>query len=253
VALYGKAGKRWTMTERSRKSLVRDASSYSLGPSSLRWDGASLVIEFDEVGMPVPLRAKGRVRLHPHALFNTIMPLDDGAHHRWGPIAPCARVEVELSHPQVKWSGEAYFDSNEGDEPINTARQQRFVDWDWSRATMRDGSTAVIYDVRQREGTDRVLAMRFNPKGIASPFEVPNTKHTLPMTMWRIARNMRQDNNAHTSIIETLEDTPFYARSVLRTKLMSEEVTAMHETLHVPRLASMSTQLMLPWRMPRLV
>jgi carotenoid 1,2-hydratase len=125
------------------------------------------------------------------------------------------------------------------------------VDWDWSRATMRDGSTAVIYDVRQHQAKDRVLALKFDPKGTVSSIEVPERKHTLPMTLWRIYRNMRSDMESGVSIVETLEDTPFYARSVLRTTHMDEAVTVMHETLHVPRLTALSTQLLLPWRMPR--
>jgi carotenoid 1,2-hydratase len=52
-------------------------------------------------------------------------------------------------------------------------------------------------------------------------------------------------------LISTLEDTPFYARSLLRTRLLGEEVTAVHESLDVPRLVSLPVRLMLPWRMPR--
>jgi carotenoid 1,2-hydratase len=53
-------------------------------------------------------------------------------------------------------------------------------------------------------------------------------------------------------IIErTLEDTPFYVRSVLKSGLLGELVTSVHETLDAQRVASMAVRLMLPWRMPR--
>jgi len=52
-------------------------------------------------------------------------------------------------------------------------------------------------------------------------------------------------------ILKTLEDTPFYARSVLSSELLGERVTSFHETLDVPRLSSWAVQFMLPWRMPR--
>jgi carotenoid 1,2-hydratase len=49
----------------------------------------------------------------------------------------------------------------------------------------------------------------------------------------------------------TLEDTPFYVRSILRSSLDGEIVTSVHETLDAQRVASLPVRLMLPWRMPR--
>jgi len=40
-------------------------------------------------------------------------------------------------------------------------------------------------------------------------------------------------------------------RSLLRADLLGEQVTAVHETLSIPRLVSLPVRLMLPWRMPR--
>ena len=63
---------------------------------------------------------------------------------------------------------------------------------------------------------------------------------------------MRSDAGAPARVQQTLEDTPFYVRSVLRVGgLLGERVTSMHETLNVPRLVSLPVQLMLPLRMPR--
>jgi len=52
-------------------------------------------------------------------------------------------------------------------------------------------------------------------------------------------------------VVRTLEDTPFYARSVVRTQLCGQTVEAMHETLSATRFASPMVQALLPFRMPR--
>ena len=62
---------------------------------------------------------------------------------------------------------------------------------------------------------------------------------------------MRSEGGVGASVVQTLEDTPFYVRSVLRADLLGEQVTAVHETLSIPRLVSLPVRLMLPWRMPR--
>jgi carotenoid 1,2-hydratase len=246
VALYGKAGKRWTMTERSRASVQRSADRLVIGPSQLHWDGECLTIDIDEVCMPIPRRVRGRVRVHPQGLCRFVAALDDGGLHRWGPIAPCARVEAEFDSPGVSWSGHAYLDSNEGDEPID----RPFTEWDWSRAPLKDGSTGVIYDVRQKQGNDRVIAVRFQPSGEFEHFTPPE-RQPLPQTAWRIGRTMRTDERQRATVTQTLEDTPFYVRSVVASSLLGESVVSVHETLSVPRLVSTAVQLMLPWRMPR--
>ena len=234
------------MTERSRASMTRDATRLAIGPSQLQWDGDCLTIDIDEVTVPIPRRVRGRVRVYPTGLCKFVAALDDSGRHRWGPIAPCARVEVEFDAPSMRWSGHAYLDSNEGDEPID----RPFTEWDWSRASMKDGSTGVIYDVRQKEGGDRVIAVRFRPGGEFEPFTPPE-RQPLPRTAWRIDRTMRTDAGQSAMVTQTLEDTPFYVRSVLSSGLLGESVVAVHETLNVPRLVSTAVQLMLPWRMPR--
>jgi carotenoid 1,2-hydratase len=244
VALYGEGARRWTMTERSARHVSRTRSQFAVGPSGLDWDGQSLRIRIDEIGIPLPRRVRGEVRIWPHALSRFSTALDAGGRHRWGPIAPCARVEVALDHPGLRWSGEAYLDSNEGDEPID----RPFTDWDWSRAGMAGGDTAVIYDVREAGGGGRVIAQRFSADGTSRPFEPP-ARQRLPRTGWRIERQIRSDGPAH--VRQTLEDTPFYARSLLDCGLDGERVTAVHESLSLPRLRSTAVQWMLPWRMPR--
>jgi carotenoid 1,2-hydratase len=238
------------MTERGRDQLSRSATELNIGPSRVMWDGQSLRFDIDELGAPLPRRVSGQVRVHPRGLCRFVAPLDAGGRHRWGPIAPCARIEVELESPGLRWSGHAYLDSNEGDEPVDRA----FRSWDWSRAGLRDGSTAVIYDLRPAPagagGADRLIAQRFAPDGAFSRFDPP-PRRTLPRSRWGLNRTQRGETSAPVCVQQTLEDTPFYVRSVINASLLGEPVTALHETLHLPRLVSLPVQLMLPFRMPR--
>jgi carotenoid 1,2-hydratase len=234
------------MTERGQRQVQRSAREFVVGPSRVHWDGGALVFELDEWSNPLPQRVRGRVRVFPQALSRFVAPLDDGGRHRWGPIAPCSRVELELDAPALRWAGHGYLDSNEGDEPID----RPFVDWDWSRATLKDGSTAVIYDVRQKQGGDRVITQHFHADGRSEAF-APPPRHPLPRTAWRVARSMRSDAGAAPRVAQTLEDTPFYSRSLLQSSLFGQGVQTVHESLDLPRLVSLPVRLMLPWRMPR--
>ncbi len=234
------------MTERGRRWMQRDARTFTVGPSRLHWDGGALVIDIDEIGVPLPQRVRGRVIVYPHALCTFVTALDAGGRHRWGPIAPCSRIEVDFAQPGLRWSGHAYLDSNEGDEPIDTP----FREWDWSRSPLADGSTAVIYDVRPKQGPDRVIAQRFGPDGRAHAFDAP-PRQPLPGSTWRLPRTMRTEGAGSARLLQTLEDTPFYVRSTLQARLLGEDVTAIHETLDLPRVVSTPVRLMLPFRMPR--
>jgi carotenoid 1,2-hydratase len=250
VALYGEGANRWAMTERGHGAVQRSASEYRIGQSRLAWRNNGLLVDIDEIAVPLPRRIRGRVKLTTPAVCNFITNLDVAGRHHWGPIAPCARVEVELQNPKLHWSGHAYMDANQGSEPIENA----FHEWDWSRAEMADGSTSVIYDVREKAHSsgqqDRVIAERFKPDGSYTAFSAP-PRQAVPTSAWRIARTMRSDVGVAPQLVKSLEDTPFYARSLLKASVMGEPVTAMHETLNVPRVVSTPVRLMLPWRMPR--
>ncbi len=226
----------------------------------MRWEGNALVIDLDEWSpLPVPRRVRGSIRVQADRFFGFQTPLDRAGAHRWGPLAPSARIAVSLTAPDLHWQGEAYLDSNEGDEPID----RPFHEWDWSRATLADGSTAVIYDVRERtlpeqQGeapealTERLIALRFRTDGDIEPFK-PGVRRSLPRGLWGVGRSIRSDEGAQPAQIHrTLEDTPFYMRSMVQQRLLGEDVIAMHETLYLPRLRSGLVRLMLPWRMPRL-
>jgi carotenoid 1,2-hydratase len=246
VALYGAGGKRWALTERGRRGVERKGSSLAIGPSALRWDGDALVIEIDEVTVPVPSRIRGRVRLRPMQTSARSFALDARGRHRWRPIAPCARIDVELERPALRWSGRAYLDSNAGDEPLANA----FESWQWSRAALRDGSTAVLYDVARRSDDALSLALRFKPDGEVDDF-APPPPAPLPDTRWRIRRWTRSDPGCTARVVQSFEDTPFYARSLVTTGLFGESAISVHESLSLERFRRGWAQGLLPFRMPR--
>jgi carotenoid 1,2-hydratase len=247
VALYGPGARRWTMTERGRRHVVLTADRFVIGPSALHWDGATLTITIDEIGMPLPVprRVRGTIRVTPHALTGQVVTLNAQDGHRWRPIAPLSTVEVDLSEPGLRWRGPGYLDMNQGDAPI----AEGFRDWHWSRGPTKDGA-AVLYGGRRRDGSAFDLGWRFDGQGHATPLAPPPAAR-LPRSGWRIARATRSDAGAPAELVETLEDTPFYARSLVRTTLAGEIVTAMHESLSLDRFANPVVQAMLPFRMPR--
>ena len=245
VALYGRKHQRWTMTERSKRFVKRDKNTFEVGPSSMRWEDGALVIDIHEISAPLPRRVHGRVRLRPQGLFSESFNLDDAGRHRWGPIAPVAQVEVEMQHPDLRWSGQGYFDHNKGDEPLEDA----FSSWDWSRAHA-GSDTLIHYDALTKNGATRTLGLRFVPNGEIESIPSPPSQ-PLRKTLWRIDRNVRCEPGARPSVVKTLEDTPFYARSIVQTNLGGEELHGVHERLRLDRFCAPIVQGMLPFRMPR--
>ena len=68
----------------------------------------------------------------------------------------------------------------------------------------------------------------------------------------RLARRpQRPQRERRRVVLKTLEDAPFYARSVISAKLLGEPVTLMHESLSLDRFKMPIVQAMLPFRMPR--
>ncbi len=245
VALYRGRGKRWALTERSRASVLQSATTLAIGPSALSWDGTALRIEIDEVTVPFPARLQGTVTVHPESLAGRIVTLDREGLHRWQAIAPAARVEARFTHPQSSWSGTGYLDTNSG----ALALEDSFTGWTWSRAPVKDG-TVVLYDVARRTGEPYTIALRYDRHGASDEFDAP-PRSPLPRPGWGVARETRSESGHPARLLRTLEDTPFYARSVVRAQLLGEPVTAMHESLSLERFSAPWVQVLLPFRMPR--
>jgi carotenoid 1,2-hydratase len=248
VALYGKGARRWTMTERGQGALWRDRHTLRIGPSQVRWDGNCLVIDIEEQGAVLPLNVRGQVRVTPMVYGQRRFRLDPGGRHVWEPIAPCSRVEAKFTDPAISWSGTGYLDANHGSESL----EEGFADWQWSRAHLQDGSTAVMYEGQLASGADFGMALRITPDGQAEVMEMP-APVVLPKTAWRLDRLTRADSGYTARIRATWEDTPFYSRTALATRLWGEDVVAVHESLNMKRFATGAVQWMLPWRMPRKV
>ena len=245
VALYGPRGKYWALTERREPSLSQTASTLAIGQSALNWDGDRLSIDIDELAVPRFVRLKGRITLHPQAVTSCATQLDSGGRHHWWPIAPVARVEVDMQKPALRWNGSGYFDCNAGTRPL----EKDFGDWTWSRSALPDGA-AILYEARRRDGSNLSLAYRFDHAGHCQEF-LPPLPAQLPSTGWRIARVTRSDDVKQTGIVKTLEDTPFYARSLVSSRLLGAPVISVHESLSLDRFDSRWVQTLLPFRMPR--
>ncbi len=239
VSIYGTRS-RWSMTEHSQ--VLRDSDMLAIGRSLIQWQDDQLIFEVDEFATPLPRRIRGQIRVHPAALTGHTVGLDAAGLHRWRPIAPRAWVEVSLEQPALRWSGVGYLDSNDGDGPL----EDSFARWDWARAPLTD-STGIVYDVTDRHGADRALALSVGRDGAVAEQALP-PRVALPHTRWRLPRFTRAES---ASLTRTVQDSPFYARSVVQTHLFGESSQAMHESLDLDRFSAPWTQAMLPFRIPR--
>ncbi|MEM9758597.1 MAG: carotenoid 1,2-hydratase [Pseudomonadota bacterium] len=246
--LYGPGSrKRWSMTERSEKQLQRGKDYYHLGPSALEWDGQTLTAEIDERCVPFPRRMRGRIRVTPEALTTHTLRLDHEGRHCWHPYAPLARVDVDFPSLGTRWSGHGYFDSNDGSEPLADG----FSGWDWARLRLDGGDCVVRYEAQEHGRQPHRLALRFTPDGEMHSEPVAAAA-TLPQTqIWRMPRSMPVASDPH-RLRRTLEDTPFYARSLIEAEIGDERGTGIHESLSMNRFTQRWVQTLLPFRMPRL-
>ncbi len=236
------------MTERRREDVERSATRLAIGPSALEWVGDTLRLRLDEVSAPIPRRIRGTidVRLGPRPVHR--VSLDDAGRHQWGVIAPCARIDVALTAPALAWSGSAYLDSNRGTRPL----EDDFPRWSWSRAHLADGRTAVVYDVVRTDGSERAVSDCFGTDGSVTPFVAPPVAR-LPRTLWGLDRSTRSDPSVAPTIRSSLEDGPFYSRSVIEARWMGQPVTAVHEYLSMKRFERRWVRTLLPFRMPKRV
>lgn len=247
ISLNGPRGSAWAMTERTARQVDRGRHHFSAGPSALRWDGETLVIDIAEVSSPLPYKVRGTIRVSPEMIGSTAFSLDPEGRHRWHPVAPRARVEVAMTDPGLRWSGAGYFDSNFGDEAL----EDGFSDWHWSRAHLRD-DVAVLYEGQRRDGTPFDLSLRLDRTGNWHDVDQPASAR-LPRSGWLIERVTRADAGHRPRVAKTWVDAPFYARSKLATRLFGENVEAVHESLSLARFRSPIVQGMLPFRMPRAI
>lgn len=245
IALYGPLRDRWAFTERRAGAVQRDAHALAIGPSAIWWEGGALVIEFDEVTAPFGARVAGRVRIHPEERDGAPLTLDAEGKHCWWPIAPAARAEVALTHPGLRFQGAAYHDANAGDEPLEEA----FAGWTWARVACRERAV-VTYDVTRRDGGRRLISRAFERGGRVHD-DVPVVERSLPRTRWGLDRRIQVGAEARPELLRTLEDTPFYSRSMVRASYLGAPAVGTHEALSLGRFTSRWVQFLLPFRMKR--
>ena len=243
ISLHGPRSNRWAFTERGTSAVSRGADWLTIGPSALAWDGNALRITLDEVVAWFPARIRGTVTVRPESMTGHTILLDAAGRHRWSPLAPRSRVEVELQHPEARWQGAGYLDTNAGAAPL----EQDFVHWHWSCARLRTGAM-IHYDVTRRDGSRLPVALHIDAAGHATEREAPPVQ-ALKASRWGVARQTLTDGAAR--VTRTLLDSPFYVRSVIATEVMGEPATAMHESLMLDRFEAPWVQAMLPFRVPR--
>ena len=243
VALYG-TPHRWAMTERGRGDLKRTTDHIAIGASAMHWDGEALTIDIDETTVPIPSRLRGRVIVRPRGLANRLFHLDAAGRHRWQPIAPLSDVTVDLDAPGLHWSGTGYFDTNNGDEPLEAA----FKSWTWSRFDLGDRAR-IFYDVVQRDGIERGLSLDVTGADVAAGAALPYRR--LATTGWGISRAAPCEAGGTPVVLQTMENAPFYARSAIRSRIDGRDAVGVHESLSLGRVASPIVRLMLPFKMFR--
>jgi carotenoid 1,2-hydratase len=232
------------MTERGRAGLRRSFDRLDIGPSQIGWDRDCLMINVQEWAVPLPKRLRGEIVIWPEVNPTAPNTLDSAGKHHWHPIAPLARASVRLKHPDLRWQGHAYIDSNIGQEPLADG----FREWSWSR-TVEPRRTRVFYDMIRRDGSAHEMALSFASGG-AQTIPVPPQKR-LGFSRWRLPLDARADASSMATKISTWEDGPFYARSLVELQLGGERTTAVHEHLSLMRFERPWIQAMLPFRMPR--
>ncbi len=245
IAVYRRTGRSWAFSEWPRTMVERHADSLRIGTSTLAWSGDVLEARIDERRVGPWGRVRGTLRVHADGIVGIPHFLDERSRHTWWPVAPTARIEVELEQPSVRFSGTGYHDANAGSRPL----ESDFRSWTWSRARLERG-TAVLYDVVRREGGPLSLS-RFFPAGGGEPLDVEAPHRVrLATTPWRTRRSTRTDG-PRPRVIRTLEDSPFYARSLVETGLQGRRVVSVHEALDLDRFARPLMQRMLPYRIRR--
>jgi carotenoid 1,2-hydratase len=242
VAVDAPGLRRWALTERTRDAVRRDSSHVAIGASSMRrLDSGVVVVDLDERSAPWGTPIRGRIRLEPVVTHDCVVTLDGAGEHDWCPRHPLARVHVSLENPRLEFSGTGYLDENSGVRPLETA----FDRWSWSRVAT-EHEVGITYDVELRCGQKRSHGIRIGKDAVV-PFDAPRARD-LGRTRFALPRRLHSEGGDAT-LIRTLEDGPFYARSVVETTLGGRSAYGMHETVCLERFSSRWVQFLLPFRM----
>lgn len=242
VGIYSRGQRRWVLSEYDATRIQRDAREFRLGGNTLRFDGTALVIEVDDVAVPLPRRVRGTIRVEPEYQTPAPIVLHKSGDQHWWPYAPSAKIEARFEQPSLRWRGHGYFDTNSGAIPL----QACFRDWHWSRRH-DDGDTHITYLTRDTNNVATDLAIRIGQNGSVETKPTPPVS-ALPRGLWRMHRPIATKSTPQ--LVATLEDAPFYTRSVVATPERGQTLT-MHESLSLERFVEPWVQRLLPFRTRR--
>ncbi len=242
VAVRSGSRSAWALTERGRTAVGRCRERLTIGPSTMAWEKGDLVVRIDERSAPWGGRVQGTIRLVPLAESEIVVALDRAGVHTWSPRIPFAHVEVELAEPNVRFRGTGYFDMNRGAEPL----EDTFSSWSWSRVSSKD-RVAIAYDATMRDGHERGCTLT-GARGGELVAGAADALVDLAATRFGLMRSARCEGAA-VDLVKTLEDGPFYARSVVGTTLRGERAVGIHETLSLDRFRSAWVRFLVPFRM----
>lgn len=241
VALYSKRQARWVMSECRKDSVQCETSRFRVSNSCLDVSGDTLTISVDEIAAPLPQAVKGRIVVNLDTRTTKEHALDAAARHHWWPVSPSARIQVHFDRPDLRWTGHGYVDSNRGSEPLH----EGFDDWHWSR-THHAEHTHLTYRSTDRAGNTSALGLNISADGQLSETPLPDASLLPASPIWRAPRVGYLPGNNR--VVRTLEDTPFYARSIT-TSDANPAIMTMHESLSLQRFRSNWVTTLIPFRM----
>ena len=243
VAIYGRDVRVWSLRERAAHC-VHNANCLRFGPSTMAWENEALVVRVDERTTPFGRPVRGTIRITPQVAPGPALALDTAQRHTWWPVAPVARIAVDMREPALRFEGHGYHDANAGDAPL----ESDFRGWSWARA--RDGDRALVtYDVMEARGTRRTHAFSIGAAGEGVTLLEDISPTPLPKGRWGVARHIAADCGADARIVRSLEDGPFYTRALVSTRLGGRPVVALQETLSAERLARSWVRFLTGFRM----
>ena len=247
----------WVLNEYSADALSlspelinRDQHCFQINQSKWQQSNDEITITINEITKAFFQRMSnkivGQVQLKLPRRFHHEMNLDHDGKHKWMAVAPSAEVIVNLEQPNLSFRGQAYHDSNWGDEPLENA----FKSWTWSRAELSEG-TCVLYDIHEHEKNENPRALFFSHQGTVEELNQNLVSSCLPSGFWGVQRPNRADQSGFAHLHKSLVDSPFYTRDLVNTELMGEKTLAMYESLDLHRFKQPWVRFLLPFRIRR--
>lgn len=241
VALYTPSGDAWALTE--VPSARRSARALEIAGSRFAWTDRGLSFTFSERTSPWRRPLAGEVEVTFDRAHGVPVAIDRAGRHTWWPIVPHARATVSVPTHGARFSGSAYVDANRGCEGL----EERIDAWSWSRVATGE-RTVITYDVCERDADPRVATFAFDRD--ARPVDPPVlARRDVAVTRWGVRRPHRAAGDVR--LVRTLEDTPFYARSLIEERVDGQIARGVHESLDLCRFRRGWVQHLLGYRMSR--